>query len=129
MSIKRHFINFKLSNESDKIDTIIGESVVLDGPLTSKQSIRVDGVINGSISTKSNVFIGPDSTINGDVKGKEVTVCGKVNGNVTAKGRIILTAKAQITGNMVMQHLVMDEGAVFNGNCSMQSSSSPEKEK
>lgn len=128
MSIKRHFSNFKLSNESDKIDTVIGESVIVDGPLSSKKPLKIDGIINGSVTTKSNIFIGPNGTVNGDIQGKDVTVCGKVNGNVSSARRLIITSKAVISGNMSMEHLVIDEGALFNGNCTMMIGSAPIKE-
>ena len=120
MSIKKQFSSFKLSNESSSVDTVIGESVVIDGPVSSKHEIKVDGTIHGSVTTKANVFIGADSVVDGDIHGKDITICGKVNGNVTAKGRIIITSKAQISGNMAMEQLVIDEGACFNGTCSMQ---------
>jgi len=129
MSIKKRFSSFKLYNAADTIDTIIGASVVVDGPLVSKNAIRIDGIVNGSVATKANLFIGPDSVIGGDIHGKDITICGKVNGNVIAKGRIIITSKAQISGNMKMEHLVVDEGALFNGTCTMLPSSISVKEK
>ena len=128
MSIKKHLSSFKLSNESDTIDTIIGESVVIDGPVFSKHAIKVDGIVNGSVKTKANLCIGPSSVINGDIQGKDITICGKVSGNAVAKNRIIITSKAHISGNMSMEHLVVDEGAFFSGNCSMQSNQKSEKE-
>lgn len=128
MSVKKHFSNFKLTNESDTIDTVIGESVIIDGPLASKHSIKVDGIVHGSVVTKSNVFIGPNSVIGGDIHGKDITICGKVTGNIVAKGRIIITSKAQISGDMSMEHLVVDEGALFNGTCIMQPNQKSVKE-
>ena len=113
---------------SPRISTVFGESVVIDGSVFSKHAIKVDGGIHGSVKTKANLFIGPNSVIGGDIQGKDITICGKVSGNVTAKGRIIITSKAQISGNMSMEQLVVDEGAVFNGNCSMQLNQKPEKE-
>jgi cytoskeletal protein CcmA (bactofilin family) len=129
MSVKKHFMSFKLSNDTDTVDTVIGSSVVIDGPVSSKHPIKVDGIIHGSVSTKANLFVGSNSIIHGDIKGKNITICGKVNGNVTAKGRIIITSKAEISGNMSMEQLVVDEGAFFNGNCTMQSAQKPAEEK
>jgi len=125
MRIKKHFSNFKLSNESDSIDTVIGDSVVIDGPVMSKKPIKIDGTVNGSVTTRSNGFIGPNAVITGDIQGKDVTVCGKVNGNVNSAGRLIITSKAVISGNMSMENLVIDEGAMFNGNCAMHAGSRP----
>ena len=129
MSVKNHYMSFKLSNDTDTVDTVIGSSVVIDGPVSSRHPIKVDGTIHGSVSTKANLFIGPNSVIHGDIKGKNITICGKVNGNVSAKGRVIITSKAAISGNMSMEQLVVDEGAFFNGNCSMQPGQKPVEEK
>ena len=126
--MKKHLSSFKLSNESDTIDTVIGASVIIGGPILSKHAIKVDGTVNGSVKTKANLFVGPNSAINGDIQGKDITICGRVNGNVVARSRIIITSKAHVAGNMSMEHLVVDEGAFFNGCCSMQADQKPEKE-
>ncbi len=128
MNVKKHLSSFKLANESNTIDTIIGASVIIDGPILSMHAIKVDGTVNGSVKTKANLFVGPNSVIDGDIHGKDITICGRINGNVVAKGRIIITSKAHIAGNMSMEHLVVDEGAFFNGCCSMQTDQKPEKE-
>lgn len=119
MNIKRQLAEFMNSNNSDKVDTVVGATVVIDGPLTSKKSIRIDGIIHGNVTTKGNVFTGPDSVINGMITARNITVCGIVNGDVKAKGRVILTAKARISGDLSMNHVVIDEGALINGNITM----------
>lgn len=133
MNLKKQIAEFKASNDSDKIDTIIGSTVIIDGPVTSRRAIRVDGTIHGGVTTRGNLFTGTDSVINGDVVGRNMTICGIVNGNVKASGRVIITSKAKISGDLSMQHLVVDEGALFNGSISMASSdeqqdTSPAKE-
>lgn len=122
MNLKKQIAEFKASNDSDKIDTIIGSTVVIDGPVTTRRAIRVDGTIHGGVTTRGNLFTGPDSVINGDVAGRNMTICGVVNGNVKASGRVIITSKAKISGDLSMQHLVVDEGALFNGSISMTTS-------
>jgi len=119
MRSKKYYNDFKLSLESDKVDTIIGSSVVINGPITTKKDIRVEGKVNGDIISKGSVFIGPYSVIEGSVTGKNVTVCGTVNGDVFSKGRVIITDRACVNGNLSMDNLIMDEGAVFNGISSM----------
>ncbi len=119
MRSKKYFNDFKLSLESDKVDTVIGSSVVVNGPITTKKDIKVEGTVNGDIISKGSVFIGPYSVIEGNVTGRHVTVCGRVNGDVFAKGRVIITDKACVNGNLSMDNLVMDEGAVFNGISTM----------
>ncbi|MHB1452879.1 MAG: bactofilin family protein [Saccharofermentanales bacterium] len=119
MNLKKQLADFKASNDSDKIDTIIGSTVIIDGPITTRRAIRVDGVVHGGVTTRANIFTGPDSVINGDVVGRNMTLCGVVNGNVRASGRVIITSRAKISGDLSMKHLVVDEGALFNGSISM----------
>lgn len=116
---KKYYKDFKLSLESDKVDTVIGSSVIINGPITTRKDIKIEGNVKGDIKSKGSIFIGPYSTIEGNVTGRHVTVCGRVNGDVYAKGRIIVTDKACVNGNMSMENLVMDEGAVFNGISTM----------
>jgi len=122
MRSKKYYNDFKLSLESDKVDTVIGSSVIVNGPITTKKDIKIEGAVNGDIASKGSVFIGPYSVIEGNVTGKHVTVCGRVNGDVFAKGRVIITDKACVNGNLSMENLVMDEGAVFNGISTMRGS-------
>lgn len=121
MRNKKYLTDFKLTIESDKVDTVIGSSVTINGPISSKKDVRVDGKVLGGITTKGCVFLGPQSFVEGNIKGKHVTVCGKVNGDVSAKGRIIIASKAHVSGNLSMSQLVVDEGATFNGVSSMDS--------
>ena len=122
MRSKKYYNDFKLSLESDKVDTVIGNSVVVNGPVTTRKDIRIEGCINGDITSKGSVYVGPYSVIEGNVTGKHVTICGQVNGDVFAKGRVIITDKACVNGNLSMDNLVMDEGAVFNGISTMRGS-------
>lgn len=123
MGIRKHLSNFKLSADTDKIDTVIGSTVTVDGPIISKKDIRVDGKVNGSVSTKGSLFVGPEGVIDGDIKAKHITICGKVTGNIVSTGRVIISSKASITGDLSMEHLVVDEGAIFNGRAIMQKDS------
>lgn len=119
MNIKKQLALFKDSNDSDKIDTVIGSSVVIDGPLDSRKALRVDGTVHGNVTTKGNLFTGPDSVINGNVSGRNITLCGVVNGDVIAMGRLIITSKAKVSGDLSMEHMVVDEGALLNGSINM----------
>ena len=119
MNIRRQLADFRNSNDSDKIDTVIGSSVVIDGNISSRKAVRIDGTVHGNLHTRGNIFTGPESVINGDVSGKNITVCGVVNGDVKARGRVILTEKARISGDLSMEHMVVDEGALVNGTISM----------
>jgi cytoskeletal protein CcmA (bactofilin family) len=48
-------------------------------------------------------------------------VSGKVNGEITASQRIEIHPTAKVTGNITAPTLVIQEGAFFEGSCSMTS--------
>jgi len=119
MSFRKQLKEFKLANEADRIDTIIGASVVIDGELTSNKAMRIDGIVHGDVKSKGNVITGPESIINGDLTARNITLCGVVNGDVFSSGRVILTSKARVSGDLTTQYIVVDEGALLNGNINM----------
>jgi cytoskeletal protein CcmA (bactofilin family) len=46
-------------------------------------------------------------------------VAGKITGTVTATEKLVLEAKSVLQGDIRAAKLVVDEGAVFHGNCDM----------
>ncbi|HNI11069.1 MAG TPA: polymer-forming cytoskeletal protein, partial [bacterium] len=55
----------------------------------------------------------------GDIDAKSVIVGGKVIGNVTSQDRLMMESRSGIQGNIKARRLVVEEGAVFEGRCSM----------
>ena len=103
-----------------RVDTFIGEDASLRGTYNSKSSIRVDGEIYGNVTTEDGIVIGEKGMIRGNLMAKSILVGGKIKGNVTASQRIELQSTAQIEGDLSTPILVVDEGAVFEGNCLME---------
>ena len=81
---------------------------------------KIQGNIEGKIDCADQLEVGDTGRLNSDVTvGKRVSIAGKVTGNVTCGGVIELLSTAQISGNIRARSLVIEEGAVLNGSCSM----------
>lgn len=102
------------------INTIIGDKSKIEGVLHASESTRVDGLLQGKILSESSVIIGENGLIRGDIHAVEILVAGTVYGNLTAKERIEITEAGTILGDLVTKTLVIDEGASFKGNCTME---------
>lgn len=100
--------------------TIIGHDTSLRGSYHSKNSLRVDGEIYGNVTSEDGIIVGEKGMIRGSVTGKAIFVGGKVKGNVTAYQRLELQSTAQIEGDVTTPILVIDDGAIFEGNCKME---------
>ena len=110
--------NKALNEDSEEI-TIISHGVKLEGKISCGGSIRVDGMIQGDVLSQSNVTVGEQGEIVGQINGQVITVGGKVAGKVNAKEKLILESKANLTGDVFTKILVVEAGARFDGKSNM----------
>jgi len=74
--------NNKLGNSIERFDTIIGQSLRVEGNLIVSQAIRVDGYVNGNIfqadSETATVAVAEGAMVNGDIRASHVIISGKL---------------------------------------------------
>ncbi len=114
------FSSKKKGETTDIINTIIGDNSKIEGVLTVAESTRVDGLLEGKILSESTVIIGEHGVIRGDITAIEILIAGTVYGNLRADEKIELTSTGRVLGDMFTKRLVIDDGASFKGNCSME---------
>lgn len=102
-----------------KISSLIGKDVVFDGNMSAPDSIQIDGTLNGNCDCKAQLIIGVDGFIKGDVIAQNVLISGRIEGNIYAHGKIEILSTGVIAGNITSKSLVIDEGACFDGRCTM----------
>ncbi|UCB54201.1 MAG: polymer-forming cytoskeletal protein [Thiotrichales bacterium] len=105
---------------SSKIDTLIGQSIELDGDLNFSGGLHLDGKINGNVSSENGsqsvLVVSEQGVISGDVSVPYAVINGTIKGNVYASEKLELSNKACITGNVHYNVLEMASGASVNGN-------------
>jgi cytoskeletal protein CcmA (bactofilin family) len=99
--------------------TILGQGASLEGNIVSAGSLRIDGQIKGQINADGDVILSPQSQVDADIKAENVTVAGKFKGNITVKGSAELTRGGRVDGNITSKTLIVQEGAVFQGQSIM----------
>jgi cytoskeletal protein CcmA (bactofilin family) len=105
--------------KSGDLNTIIGKGSAVEGSVKVQSSLRVDGRIKGQVSTTDSLVIGKEGEIEGEVRVKNAIVGGKIKGKIFASGKVVLEAKSSFYGELKTSKLVIDEGAIFEGVCSM----------
>lgn len=108
-----------MGKEDVAVNTIIGKGATFDGLLEISGGLRVDGTVKGRIASADMVLIGPSGTVDADIEAKEAMVGGVVRGNIKAPDRVELQAKSQVEGDIVTYSLIVEQGAIFHGNCQM----------
>lgn len=117
-----------LKPESFKdVETIIGESIKVKGNFNGNGNIVIDGMLEGSLKTKGNVFIGTKAKINGSVEAQEIVINGEISGNLLVKDYLAIGETAKINGDIECSRISIDTGAIINGKCQMGKYSPVEK--
>jgi cytoskeletal protein CcmA (bactofilin family) len=89
------------------------------GQLSFHGPARIDGIVDGEVNCQGTLTIGEGAEVKAKITGQVVIIRGKVEGNVSAKERIELLAPARLIGNIDAPRLIITEGVVFDGDCSM----------
>jgi cytoskeletal protein CcmA (bactofilin family) len=109
------------------LHTVIGTGTVIEGTLKVYHDIRVDGIIKGKIYIEGDLIVGNSGSIEADIEVISTKVGGKIVGNLSARERIELEENASVMGDIKTKDLIINEGAVFHGNCSMVADAKPSK--
>lgn len=96
-----------------------GQGTIITGDITTEGDLRVDGKIAGNIISKAKVVIGSTGSIDGNIHCQNAYIDGKVDGNIQVAEMLILSKTAVVNGDITLKKLVVEEGARFNGKCSM----------
>jgi len=99
--------------------TLIGAGTTLNGDVFSESDLRIDGTINGNVSSSAKVIIGNTGVVEGNVEGQHADINGKVLGNIIAKELLQLRGECNVQGNIAATKLQVEPTATFNGNCQM----------
>jgi len=105
--------------ESIPRDTTIGNGTMIEGIISSRENVCVEGVFKGKIMSDACVIIGETGKVEADITADTVLMSGEVHGNITAKTRLEITSHGKLRGNIKTGGLVIAEGVLFEGNCQM----------
>jgi len=105
--------------QSKILGTVIGAGTVFDGVLITNHNIRVEGTLKGRVAVEGDLILEKEGHLEADVEVINAKIAGRVSGKLSAKKRIELDETALVTGDIHTKDLILNEGAVFKGNCSM----------
>ncbi len=89
------------------------------GELNFKETLRIDGKFQGTIRTGKSLVVGETAEIDADIEVGSLFVSGRLQGKVRATERVELHSTARVQAELDTTILVVEEGALFEGNCSM----------
>ncbi len=105
--------------EESEIDTILSEDIDFNGEMSFKKPLMIKGKFRGVIKASSDLYIGKDAAITAQIDANLVSVKGRIEGNINSSTRVELFSTSKITGDITSPAVLMENGCIFNGICSM----------
>ena len=98
---------------------MIGVGTTIDGDISCKGDIRVDGIIKGNIYSKAKVVIGLTGSLEGVITCVNADISGTLIGNISVSETLFLKSNGKVNGDIMTNKLIIEGGAQFTGNCNM----------
>ena len=97
----------------------IAQGVVINGDISSRSDIRVDGIMSGKLYSEGRIVVGESAVLNGSLLCTDVDFWGKMDGDLYVRNLLTLKSSAVINGNISVRKLQVEMGAQINGTCHM----------
>ena len=102
-----------------KPNTMIGEGSHFEGRCAVHGNLRIDGRFVGPALQVDQLYVGEAGRVKTDIVANVVVVEGVVVGNISATNRVLLLPSARVLGDLLTPELVLQDGAMLDGNCSV----------
>jgi cytoskeletal protein CcmA (bactofilin family) len=103
-----------------RLSGFVGSGTMLTGETNFKAMLRVDGHLTGKVSSDSGtLIIGTGGQVDANIRVAAAIINGTVNGDIIATEKIELGRTARVLGNIQTPVIMIEQGAVFEGNCTM----------
>ncbi|MCJ2165431.1 MULTISPECIES: polymer-forming cytoskeletal protein [unclassified Pseudodesulfovibrio] len=103
----------------DEINAFLGAGTNYHGKLHFQGAVRIDGNFQGEVVSEGTLVIGQEAIVEGQIKVGQLVLSGKIKGEVEAKNKVVLHKTANLQGNIRTPVLVVEEGAVLEGELIM----------
>lgn len=98
---------------------LVGEGTVFEGTLRAESDVRASGRIVGKLHVEGRAIVAESGAVEGEVRSTNADIAGTVQGEIYVEERLVLKSTARVDGNIQTDRLVVEEGAVFTGECKM----------
>ena len=105
--------------QNSALGTILAPEIDITGDINVSGNIIIFGKVTGDIVSTGIVNTAKGSRVEGSIKAKSINISGKVNGNIEVEKKAVLGTTCTLNGNIEAAIITIEEGAKFDGLCSM----------
>jgi cytoskeletal protein CcmA (bactofilin family) len=99
-----------------RLSGFVGHGTTLTGETNFHAMLRVDGHLLGTVTSENGTLI---VQVDANMAVAAAMINGNVNGDIVATEKIQLGRTAKVIGNIQTPRLIIEDGAIFEGSCSM----------
>jgi cytoskeletal protein CcmA (bactofilin family) len=99
------------------IGTVIGADACLEGTLTTRNSVCIEGTVRGELRSEGHVVLNRGGTLEADVVAQCVSINGSVRGNIRALKQLDIGETGVIHGDVEAAVMTIAKGGVLDGTC------------
>jgi len=103
----------------DEINAFLGAGTNYQGKLNFQGAVRIDGNFQGEVVSDGTLVVGQEAVVEGQIRVGQLVLSGKLLGEVEAVNKVVLHKTANLQGNIRTPVLVVEEGAVLEGQLVM----------
>lgn len=107
--------------DGNQINGLIDRGCSVEGKLMFDGTVQINGDFRGEILSDGTLIVGPEARLAAKIQIDTIVIEGHIEGTIEAKQKVELHRGATLLGDISAPALVVEDGAVFQGNCQMAS--------
>jgi cytoskeletal protein CcmA (bactofilin family) len=108
-----------MARGGDSLNGFVDSGCTIRGELEFSTYFRVDGRVEGTVRSNSELVVGEGGAVEGEVEVGRCVIGGEVRGTIKATELVLLHASAKVYADINAPSLVMEDGAFLEGKVSM----------
>ncbi|SCD22182.1 Polymer-forming cytoskeletal [Proteiniphilum saccharofermentans] len=101
--------------DSLPITTVVGNDMSFKGDIHGDGIVRIDGKVEGNISSKQGIILGEKANVEGSLESDNVIIFGHIKGSIKSK-ELILKTTGSVQGDIVSDFLEVEMGSKYDGS-------------
>jgi cytoskeletal protein CcmA (bactofilin family) len=111
------------TRHQDRGTSVVDQNSEVEGTYNTTRDLRIEGRLSGSVNCDGVLFIADGAEVDAAVEAASIIVSGHLRGQIRCRGRLEITASGSVGGEVETVTLVIVEGARYEGQITMQSTS------
>lgn len=109
----------KINETNSFLTNMITAGTTITGDISCNSDIRIEGTLKGNLVAKGKLVIGNTGEIKGEITCQNCDIEGVLDGKATIQELLSLRATAKVVGDIIINKLAIEPGAIFTGTCTM----------